>query len=432
LALISFPARIIEEANPDWRLLNDFFTIQAIFLTGLVVYVSGGISWLKFFAFPLLFPLVSVPWPSELESEVIQGLQGWVAGVGTEAATWMGWSAMRQGNLIALPEGTVGISEACSGIRSLQTSLMISLFLGQYLRMPPFRRVLLIGLSVVFAFLLNLVRALFLISIVASEGGSTMLKFHDPAGITISIGTLLLLWGTANWLAPRVKPAPPATPKKSPLMAPRFAAILLLAAWLSAEVFNQVWFTLSESTTTVPAQLWTLHWPPVPDGFQPVEIDEDTKTLLHYDEGQEGRWTDQYQWDLFFMTWYPGRASAGLAQSHHPDLCLPAAGFKLQQDFGKTVLKINGIDLPFTRFTFTSPNGQLYYVFQCVTNDRVWKDSSIRVAEATNPSERLKAAWLGRRNPGQRSLLILNRGAASMDEAEVALNKLLMGCVVSQ
>ena len=52
-----------------------------------------------------------------------------------EVLGWTGIPAIQHGNLIEVGTGTVGVSEACSGIRSFQTSLMISLFFGEFYRM---------------------------------------------------------------------------------------------------------------------------------------------------------------------------------------------------------------------------------------------------------------------------------------------------------
>jgi hypothetical protein len=49
-----------------------------------------------------------------------------------EVLGWLGIPAMAHGNVIEVATGMVGIDEACSGIRSFQSSLMISLFFGEF------------------------------------------------------------------------------------------------------------------------------------------------------------------------------------------------------------------------------------------------------------------------------------------------------------
>jgi len=90
--------------------------------------------------FPVLFILTAVPWPQRLELALVQGLMKGVAGAAAQVLACFGVPAMPAGNIIWLPAGSVGIDEACSGVRGLQTVLMASLFLGELLRMRILRR----------------------------------------------------------------------------------------------------------------------------------------------------------------------------------------------------------------------------------------------------------------------------------------------------
>jgi exosortase len=428
LAVVATPLRVIEEANPDWRPLDDWFAAQAAILTAWVIYLMGGRPWLRYFIFPLLFPLVAVPWPSGLETDIVQGLQRAVAAIGVEASSWMGWAAYQRGNLIVLPHGIVGINEACSGIRSLQSSLMIALFLGAYFVLTRARRGLLVVLGLAVAFALNIVRAMFLIIVMNTQGASSTLKFHDPAGLTIAFATLLVLWFVAGFLAPRSTPEPgPAA--SGPLPAawralPARSFAVLLAVWLAAEVFDQAWYGWHERQS-VPGPLWTLQWPVVRPDFRDRSIDEATQNTLRYDQGLHGEWNDGNYWDIYFFSWKPGRGAAGLANFHHPDICLPAAGFILRANYGVENITTRGLTLPVSRYLFQDPfSGALYYVFQAVTDDRLRPDVQNQEIE-TDRAQRLQAAWEGHRNAGQRSLMLVNRGAPNLDAAENGLRALL-------
>src|SRR3979490_3132906 len=74
-----FPIRVVEEANPDWRLLSWVLAICVIDFSLLTLYRAGGRSWLKHFAFPVFFPLAAVPWPVQLENFVVQTMMRAVA-----------------------------------------------------------------------------------------------------------------------------------------------------------------------------------------------------------------------------------------------------------------------------------------------------------------------------------------------------------------
>ena len=433
LALVAIPLRVIQEANPDWRPLDEWYGVQATALTAGVIYFLGGRPWLRHFLFPLLFPLVAVPWPSGLETDIVQGLQRAVSAIGVEASTWMGWAAYQRGNLIVLPHGIVGINEACSGIRSLQSSLMIALFLGKYFRLAAPRRWLLVGLGLLVAFALNIVRAFFLIVVMNEQGASSTLKFHDPAGLTIAFATLLVLWFVAGMLAPAAEPAEAPLAGSRDVLAwgrlPMRSIAALLAAWLAAEGVNQAWYGWHERQS-VPGPLWTLQWPLARPNFRDRKIDEATQNTLRYDQGLHGEWNDGDYWSVFFLSWKPGRGAAGLANFHHPDICLPAAGFILRASYGVEEITTRGVTLPVGRYLFQDPfSGALYFVFQSVTDDRVRPDVQNQEIE-TDRAQRLEAAWQGHRNAGQRSLLLINRGAPNLAAAENGLRALLNDSLV--
>ena len=63
---------------------------------------------------------------------------------GVDLLGWVDVPALVHGNVIEVSTGMVGIDEACSGIRSFQSSLMISLFLGEFYRLSTRSRWLLV------------------------------------------------------------------------------------------------------------------------------------------------------------------------------------------------------------------------------------------------------------------------------------------------
>jgi exosortase len=430
IAILALPLRIIQEANPDWRLLNFYYTAQAILITALILDYSGGKAWLRYFVFPLLFPLVAVPWPSGLEHEIIQGLQRLIASIGVEGASWMGWNSYQRGNLIVLSQGTVGINEACSGIRSLQSCLMIALFLGDYFQLTNFKRVVLVPLAMVSAFIFNALRAFFLIAMMELYGAAGLSKYHDPAGFGIAFASLLLLWIVASFMAhPEAIVLDPPPPTTAVFHFPKPAFMVLMVAWFAAEMLNQGWYRWHEQNSR-PGPAWTLQWPLPRPNFKTAEIDDSIRTILRYDQGLHGKWNDQNHWEVYFFKWKPSRIASGLARFHHPDICLPAAGFVMKEDLGIKNMEMQGLTLPVSRYVFQNPfSGQLFYVFQIVTDDRVGQTVESRLV-TSHELDRLQAAWDGRRNPGQRSLLVVNQGAANLPAAELGLQSLLQDSLV--
>src|SRR5258708_6837189 len=97
-----------------------------------------------------------------------------------------------------LPSGLVGVNEACSGVRSLQTSIMIGLLFGELKRLSLWQRIFLVIAGVSIALFANFLRVLFLVSMASrAHDVSVVNKWHDLAGY----GILLLVFIGTMWLA---------------------------------------------------------------------------------------------------------------------------------------------------------------------------------------------------------------------------------------
>src|SRR5205823_1659329 len=99
-----------------------------------------------------------------------------------EAVSLFGVPAQLEGNLIRTSNGLVGVNEACSGVRSLQTSLMIGLLFGELKRLSILRRVALDAAAIGIAFIGNCARAFFLVWIAATKNIQAVDRWHDLAG----------------------------------------------------------------------------------------------------------------------------------------------------------------------------------------------------------------------------------------------------------
>jgi hypothetical protein len=125
LSFLYLPTRLIELATPEWRPIQWALGFIAIGLTLLAVFLGWGRSWLRALAFPLCFFLVAIPWPTLIEQPIIQSLTRINAALVIEVMGIIGVPALQHGNVIEVSTGVVGIDEACSGIRSFQSSIMI-------------------------------------------------------------------------------------------------------------------------------------------------------------------------------------------------------------------------------------------------------------------------------------------------------------------
>ncbi len=158
----------------------------------------GGTNLARHFRFPLLFFFVAVPIPKILWNPILLGLQELVAVLNVESLQAMGIPAIRRGSVIQLPNTLVGVDEACSGIRSLQSTLMAALFIGDLTLKRWGSKTFLFVAGILLAVIGNWGRSLFL-SLAAHRGGSDALNaVHDSAGWTVLLftatGVAVLSW----------------------------------------------------------------------------------------------------------------------------------------------------------------------------------------------------------------------------------------------
>jgi len=156
------------------------------------------------FTFAFLFLALALPLPSIIQGPIVNGLQRQVAAIDVDVLNVLGIPAQQVGSLIHLPNGTVGIDEACSGIRSLQSAVMATLFIGYLSLKRTSLRVVLLGAGIGLALLGNIVRSLYLSYIANANGVDSISAVHDAAGWSILAFTVA---GVAlfSWLFSRVE-----------------------------------------------------------------------------------------------------------------------------------------------------------------------------------------------------------------------------------
>jgi exosortase len=206
IAVLALPQpllRIVSEANSDWRLVLWAMGGSAAGISFALLYLGGGWPWAARLAFPILFLATAIPWPTFMESALVQGMMRLNAGLSADFVSLCGVPAIAEGNVIQLPTGLLGVNEACSGIRSLQSTLMASIFLGGLYRISPLARVLLVALGVGIAFVLNVVRTVFLSWQGAFHGIEATEKWHDSAGFAILGMVMACLWIISRFLEKR-------------------------------------------------------------------------------------------------------------------------------------------------------------------------------------------------------------------------------------
>jgi exosortase len=467
------PVRLFEIGTPEWRPLGWIHTASVAALTLLYIWSVGGLPWLRHFAFPIAFFFVAVPWVTPIEAPVIQGLMRAVAGVAAETITLFGIPAQLEGNLIRLTSGLVGVNEACSGVRSLQTSLMIGLLFGELKRLSIWRRVALVSSAVAIALFANFFRAILLVWLAATKNISEIGRWHDIAGYTIVglvfLGTLILATllgrkkgqGRAKIEDENIKPA--ASNIEHPVSHSALPALFLVLAfcWIIAiEVSVHRWYSAHENNLVATTR-WGVRWPETAPNFHRLKIDDEVRRVLRFDEGEAAVWTlpaapspaaigqskpHTITCLLYLFRWKPGRNSVLLANLHRPDVCLPAIGWTQVADTGVRNYPVtSSFALPFRHFEFRhgTPEDsapQIAHAFYCLWEDRASSPSaagSNLPQMATAPStwtrdERIRQVLEGRRHLGQQvmEVVFVSSEPMSAAAAEASLADLVRNLVL--
>jgi len=112
-------------------------------LAGLVLFLAGW-QHLRLLAFPLAFLLLMVPIPEILFNRIAFPLQILASQVGEVVMSAGGVPVMREGNVLILPNRTLEVAEACSGIRSLMSLVLLAIVLGYFTERRVWARVLVV------------------------------------------------------------------------------------------------------------------------------------------------------------------------------------------------------------------------------------------------------------------------------------------------
>lgn len=151
--------------------------------------LSARISLTLLFLFPSVIWMLSAPMVSFLETKVRVFLLNKVTMVVFGVLDFLGFELRREGNVLVLPDGRVGVEEACSGIRSLTACLFAGSFLAAVFLDRFWKKVLLVAAAMGLAVLTNLIRSMFL-TLWAYYHGSEAIDAHWVLPVIGDIGSV--------------------------------------------------------------------------------------------------------------------------------------------------------------------------------------------------------------------------------------------------
>ena len=320
--------------------------------------------------------MLAAPIPPGTYTTLTLRLQTWVTGNVIGALHVLGVAARQRGNLIDLANTTVGVEEACSGVRSLVSCVFAGFFFSALLVRRPWARALLLLLAAPLALGMNFVRSLAL-TLLANAGVAINGFWHDATGYSILGVTALLLVGLALVLEPR-RAALAAAPGPSPAApgsarAARAGQLVLATALLLAT--GVAGFFIAHTRPAVrgprPAPDLAAVLPADAPGWRVVtsgDLYQFADALQTRDLEQrsyfKGTPDDFTQITVYLAYWPPGQTSVSNVAVHTPDACWPGVGWQ-PVPLAATQLTpvVNGRAVPTAEYRLFTSNGYLQHVW---------------------------------------------------------------------
>ncbi|HRI80811.1 MAG TPA: exosortase/archaeosortase family protein [Opitutaceae bacterium] len=292
-------------------------------------------NWIAFVAIGLW--LLCAPIPPGTYSRISLSLQLWISEYVLASLHLLGIAASRTGNIIELANVSVGVEEACSGVRSLISCIFAGLFFSASMVRRPWARGLIILLAPPLALGMNFLRSL-LLTLLANRNVDISGAWHDATGFAVLGITAVILGGIALLLEnPALRPVAVPAEKSDPT--PSLPLQLGLSGTLLAALGLATFFYINtrpvlDTDTPVPDLLAIL--PARAEGWS-VKTSNDLfqfRDTLQTDHLAQRTYLKQTangftQVTVYLAYWRPGQTAVSQVASHTPDACWPGAGWEL-------------------------------------------------------------------------------------------------------
>ncbi len=167
-------------------------TAFVISAAGVMVFLLGW-QYLRVLAFPVVLLFFKVPIPAVIYNNITFPLQLVASRAAESALQLMSIPVLRRGNILELPQQTLSVVEACSGIRSLLSLSFLSLVYGYFFESKPWVRAALFAATVPIAIAANAGRVT--LAGLLSEFRPELVEgfFHSASGWVIFMVAMALL-----------------------------------------------------------------------------------------------------------------------------------------------------------------------------------------------------------------------------------------------
>ncbi len=149
----------------------------------------------------LLFLLLMLPWPNQVQASITQPLQSWATESAVFSLEMIGYDVVREGNIIRLGDTVVAVAEACNGLRMITAFFVIIALVVLLVERPKWEKAIVFASCLPIALLCNTIRlAVTSIAFTYLKGPRWEGIFHDfggyammPLALAIAVGELWLL-----------------------------------------------------------------------------------------------------------------------------------------------------------------------------------------------------------------------------------------------
>lgn len=197
--------RVLGYADPSWRMPIGLLGITAALGGHALIGVTRGWRASAGFLWITLLAMSAMPWPSVVESGIVQHLTDWVVAAVAEVFQILGKPVEVIGDRLRLHAVTVEVTDGCSGVRSFQSFVMATWFFAELQRLRLAQALSLLLYACGVAFFVNTSRTFALAQIRFLYGEDAFDRAHDPLGLLAFLlsGVLFYLISGSLSSAPR-------------------------------------------------------------------------------------------------------------------------------------------------------------------------------------------------------------------------------------